>query len=227
MNTFWAVLAVLLFVSMLGGVTGILTLDKIKSLFAKPTESRRPFSPQRITAQELQVIVLHRVKEIAEFGVLKQNFDSSFVYRDDRKVFGLSVPLTNNEIKVHYKGEVVCGCDLSRAVYAEDSFNKRIKIVIPSGEILRIHELPETIKPEKVQSDIFSRGVDIEKYNRELKNSLEDMERHLINDGILQRANERVRTALKNVIAGLNRGVETEIIFMGENSSSDLPRLGR
>ena len=225
MNTFFAVMAVLLFVTMLGGVTGVLTVDKIKNLLEKPkTPSLPPApAPQRITAQELQVIVLHRIKEIAEFGVLKQNFDTSFVYRDDRKIFGLSVPLTNNEVKVHYTGEIVCGCDMSRAVYAQDSVSNRIKIIIPCGEVLRIHELPETVKPEKVKKEIFSRAVDIEKYNRALKNSLDDMERHYINDGILQDANERVRLSLMKLIAGINQELKAEIIFMGETPST--PRL--
>lgn len=231
MSTFFAVMAVLLFVTILGGVTGILTVDKIKSLFAKPTNQRLPLTSQRISPQELQVIILHKIENIAEFGVLKQTFNSSFIYHDDRKIFGLSMPLTNNEIKINYAGEVVCGCDMSRAVYAQDSYSNKIKIIIPSGKILRIHELPETVKPEKVRTEIFSRAVDIEKYNRELQNSLDDMRRHLISDGILQRANERVRTSLTKLIASINHEIQTEIIFMSDtsnqrlNSADDLPRL--
>ena len=226
MDAFFAVMATLLFVTILGGVTGLLTVDKMKSLLSKPTDSTAqslPPTSQRISAQELQVIILHKIENIAEFGVIKQTFTSSFIYHDDRKIFGLSMPFTNNEIKINYAGEVVCGCDMSRAIYAQDSYSNKIKIIIPAGKILRIHELPETVKPEKVKSEIFSRAVDIEKYNRELRNNLDDMERHLISDGILQKANERVRTSLTKLIAGINREIETEIIFMGD--TTNLPRL--
>lgn len=233
MNTFLAVMAVLLFVTLLGGVTGVLTVDKIKNLLGKSQSPPLPPASQRISAQELQVIVLHKIRDVKEFGVLRENFDSSFVYRDDRKIFGVSLPLTASEMTIHYKGEVVCGCDLSRAVYAEDSRNNRIKIIIPCGKILDIYHIAGTFETDKKQADIFSREFDLKKCDAQLKQSLEDMERHLIDDGILERANERLRNSLKKFIEGVNREIEAEIIFMNDSSASerlnppdDLLRLG-
>ena len=234
MNTFLAVMAVLLFVTLLGGVTGVLTVDKIKNLLEKPQSPPLPPAPQPISAQELQVIILHRVKNVKEYVVHRQTFDSSFNYHDDRKVFGMSMPLTNNDTKIHYKGEIVCGCDLSRAVYAEDSRNNRIKIIVPCGKILDIHHIAGTLEPEEKKAEIFSREIDLKKCDADLKKDLEKMRQHFISDGVLlQETNEKIRSSLQELISGVNREIEAEIIFMNDSSASDrldppddLPRLG-
>ena len=232
MNTFLAVMAVLLFVTLLGGVTGVLTVDKIKNLLEKSQSPLLPPASQRISAQELQVIVLHKIRDVKEFGVLRENFDSSFVYRDDRKFFGVSLPLTSSEMTIHYKGEVVCGCDLSRAVYAEDSRNNRIKIIVPCGKILDIHHIAGTLEPEEKKAEIFSREIDLKKCDADLNKDLEKMRQHFISDGVLlQETNEKIRSSLQELIAGVNREIDAEIIFMNDSSArldppDDLPRLG-
>lgn len=229
MSTFFAVMAVLIFVTALGGVTGVLTVDKIKSLLNKPQSAELP-APKQFTAQDLQVIILHQVQHVKEFSVYRQDFEDSFIYRDDRKVFGVELPLTKTELEVKYRGTVVCGCDLNRAIYADDTRNGRIKIIIPSGKILDIYAIPGTLETAANNSQVFAREVDLEKYDAHLRTSLEKMRNHLTDDGILEETNERIRRELTGFIAGVNPQIRTEIIFIDEqgrlDGSSDLPRLG-
>lgn len=230
MNEFWEMMAVLIFVTLLGGVTGLLTVDKIKNFFKKPSQTESPAS-QQMTAQDLQVIVLHQIQQRKEFGVLRQGFESSFTYRNDRKIFGRTLPLTSTEIKINYRGNVVCGCDLSRAVFADDTRNNRIKIVIPYGEIFDIYAISGTLETVERKAGIFSRKVDLTVYDKELRIDIEKMARTLISDGILQKTNELVCNALQNLISDVNCEISTEIIFVGDpqrlTAPSDRPQLGR
>ena len=221
MDIFFAVMATLLFVTILGGVTGFLTVDKLKSIFSAPASDE---VDDLAAARELEVIIIHKIQEIKEFGVFRHAFESTFPYSDKREAFGVALPLTSTELKVHYKGMVVCGCDLEQATYMTDARRKRMKIVIPCGKILDIYEIPGTLSVEEKKSGIFSRKIDLEKYDKELKADLEKMRRHLINDGILQETNEFVADALKGLISGVDSEIQAEIIFMGETPAPE--RIG-
>ena len=207
MSTFWATMAVLLFVSALVG--GGVFLFTHRPRIALPQEE--------LSIQTVRAIILTKLQNVRELAMVRSNFQSVVHFEEAKKVFGHDVPGTMRKFMLSYTGTVVCGCDLNKVNVGNSFFNRNhLQITLPQSRIFDIYPDLSTVKLHDQDAGIFADDIKIEEQNREITAELQDVKERLINEGILLKSNDNVQQLVRSITAPL--GIEAVIAF--DNSES-------
>lgn len=202
MSTFWATIAVLLFVSALVGGGVVLFMRQ-----------RRVSLPQEeLSIQTVRAIILTKLQNVRELAMIRSNFQSVVDFTESKKVFGHDVPGTTRKFMLSYTGTVVCGCDLNKVNVGNSFFNRNhLQITLPQSRIFDIYPDLSTIKLHDQDTGIFADDIKIEDQNREITADLQDVKQRLIGEGILLKSNDNVQQLVRSIMAPL--GIEAVIAF--------------
>ena len=216
MSTFFATMAVLLFVSILTGT----------SVYLYSKRNRTTISPtQELSIQMVHATILSEIKNIRELSTIENNFKSTVVFNEaEKKLWGHDVPGTTRKFKLNYSGTIVCGCDLNKIIIDNNFFNQNhLRITVPESKILHIYPHIDSIEPYDVSTGIFASDITLEEQNNAVAKDLEVVKEQQIKDGILLKSNENIRGLLLGITAPI--GVEAEINFIESRDDSDTPLL--
>ena len=202
MSTFWATIAVLVFVSALVGGGAVLFMRQ-----------RRVSLPQEeLSIQTVRAIILTKLQNVRELAMIRSNFQSVVDFTESKKVFGHDVPGTTRKFMLSYTGTVVCGCDLNKVNVGNSFFNRNhLQITLPQSRIFDIYPDLSTVKLHDQDTGIFANDIKIEEQNREITADLQDVKQRLINEGILLKSNDNVQQLVRSITAPL--GIEAVIAF--------------
>ena len=203
MSTFWATIAVLLFVSALVGGGAVLFMRQ-----------RRVSLPQEeLSIQTVRAVILTKLQNVKELAMVRSNFQSVVHFEEAKKVFGHEVPGTMRKFMLSYTGTVVCGCDLNKVNVGNSFFNRNhLQITLPQSRIFDIYPDLSTVKLHDQDTGIFADDIKIEDQNREITADLQDVKQRLINEGILQKSNDNIQHLVKSITESL--GIEAAIEFV-------------
>ena len=203
MSTFWATIAVLIFVSALVG--GGVFLFTHRPRIALPQEE--------LSIQTVRAIILTKLQNVKELAMVRSNFQSVVHFEEAKKVFGHEVPGTIRKFMLSYTGTVVCGCDLNKVNVGNSFFNRNhLQITLPQSRIFDIYPDLSTVKLHDQDTGIFADDIKIEDQNREITADLQDVKQRLINEGILQKSNDNIQHLVKSITEPL--GIEAAIEFV-------------
>ena len=131
MSTFWATIAVLLFVSALVGGGAVLFMRQRRALLPPQEE---------LSIQTVRSIILTKLQNVKELAMVRSNFQSVVHFEEAKKVFGHDVPGTMRKFMLSYTGTVVCGCDLNKVNVGNSFFNRNhLQITLPQSRIFDIY----------------------------------------------------------------------------------------
>ena len=221
MSTFFATMAVLLFVSILAGASTYLFSKRNDNRISLPL----PITPE-LSIQTVHARILSEIRNIRELSTIENNFKSTAIFNEaERKLWGHDVPGTRRKFKLNYSGTIVCGCDLNKIIIDKQFFNhNHLRIAVPESKILHIYPHIDSIEPYDVSTGIFASDITLEEQNHAVATDLEEVKERQINDGILLKSNENIRRLLLGITAPL--GVEAEINFIEfRDGDSDTPLL--
>ena len=203
MSTFWATIAVLVFVSALVGGGAVLFMRQRRALLPPQEE---------LSIQTVRSIILTKLQNVKELAMVRSNFQSVVHFEEAKKVFGHEVPGTMRKFMLSYTGTVVCGCDLNKVNVGNSFFNRNhLQITLPQSRIFDIYPDLSTVKLHDQDAGIFADDIKIEDQNREITADLQDVKQRLINEGILQKSNDNVQQLVRSITAPL--GIEAVIAF--------------
>lgn len=216
MNSFFVTIAVLMFVT---GLTacGVYFFVNKEKMFPPPEE---------LSISTVRPLLLTRLRNVRELGLIRSNFQSVVSFEESKKVFGKSVPGTTRKFILDYAGTVVCGVDLDKVRIASVFVNRNhLKIVVPQSRILDMYPEISTFKLHEKNSGIFADNIEIEEQNREVAADVEKVKQRLIDEGILLKSNENIRQLIDSIAAPL--GVVADIEFADSDGLDSTPELLR
>ena len=217
MSTFWATIAVLLFVSALVG-GGVFLFMHYRRTLLPPQEE--------LSIQTVRSIILTKLQNVKELAMVRSNFQSIVHFEESKKVFGHDIPGTTRKFMLSYTGTVVCGCDLNKVNVGNSFVNRNhLQIILPQSRILDIYPDLSTVKLHDQDAGIFANDIKIEDQNREITADLQNVKQRLIDGGILLKSNDSVQQLVKSITAPL--GVEAMIAFDNAEQLDGQPELLR
>ena len=209
MDSFFGMLAVLLFVSGLAIIAARPYLNK--NISDKLSSNNKPNDLPSI--QTVHATILSKIQAVKELAVLRSNFQSVVSFSEAKKIFGHDIPGSSRKFILEYTGTIVCGCDLSRIRISNQFHNKNhLMITLPNSQVLDMYPDISSFKIHEQSSGIFAEDIKIYDQNREVTKDLEKVKQRLIEEGILLKSNEHVSRILISTVNLI--GIETEIHFV-------------
>ena len=218
MSTFWATIAVLLFVSILtgGGVY----------LYTRQQRTTLPQPQEELSIPMIKAVILTKLKDVKELATVRSEFQSKATFSDSKKLMGHDVPGTARKFTLSYTGTIVCGCDLDEIRFADSFFDRNhLKITLPYSRVFDIYPDISSFDQHENSSGIFADNITIEEQNRAIAADIETVKQRLIDEGILLKSNENMQSLIKSITEPL--GVTAEIAFANSNELEGQPDLLR
>ena len=209
-DAFGETMAMLLFVTLLtgGGIYYIVHLQRQRNDLEETVASYQD------TAR-LHTLIYSKIRDIAQLATVEEEFTATISYNADatKKLLGFNLPFSGVNFQMTYEGVILCGCDLASARVPEDSINgNSATIILPHCTVLRCYSKPGSCKIISNESGLLADKITLKQQDQLITADIEREKNHLIREGILQRANENVRSFLKGHMRLI--GINPHIVFL-------------
>ncbi len=117
-------------------------------------------------------------------------------------VFGWKRPFSGNRIVIKYDGVITAGIDFKDIDVAVNQEARAVTVTVPKSKIIS-NEIPqESIEILEVKDGLFNK-VTIDDYNDFISEQKTAMEKEAVEKGILEKADQEVRTLIENFLFAL------------------------
>lgn len=146
--------------------------------------------------------IASELAKISELATCKNTYTDVFFIKDSKKISDFSVPFTTKALLVRYTGYIKAGVDLKDTVITVDKKSNKVDIKIKGAKILDnvIDTKNVTILDERYT--IFNQ-VDSQQIFDELNKNKIQLEKKLIAEGFLQKANDNAKILLDAILKGM------------------------
>lgn len=152
----------------------------------------------------------HGLKEIAKLDTAEYHYTHVEVYDSDKKVGGVTLPLTSTKVIYSYDGVITAGIDFS-AIEASKK-GKTITVKLPNATISgsTIDENSFMLYDER--NSVFN-PYGMQNLNATFINMKQEEEDNAIEKGLLTWASDNAKTLIENLLKSTYNLEEYEIVF--------------
>lgn len=118
----------------------------------------------------------------------------------EKWLWGIDRPFSGNSLLVTYDGTIKAGVDLSQVEISVDEESRTITVTLPPSKITDNNIPQESIEVVEVKNGLFN-DVTFDNYNEFIAEQKAVMEQKAIDQGILAKADEEAREAVKAVLS--------------------------
>ncbi len=181
---------------------------------------QKKFKPDSDKQRSVRTTILSGIQNVIELATVRQKFQSVVSFSDAKKIPWLdcNIPGTTKKFMLRYYGNIVCGCDLSKAQVSERLENNKVQITIPHSQIMDIYADVQSYEIFDQSAGIFT-SIKLEDQNREVEADLSTVREREIQNGILAHSDENAKKILSSIANAA--GLEAEIVFT-ENQNNIL-----
>lgn len=167
------------------------------------------FNTRDVSASSTSIV--DQIQKIAELSVLKHNYTAVSAFKSSKDFYGFSLPLTSKSFLVRFEGYVKAGVDLEDVKVDISKDNKELKIRLKNSKILDKSVDLENAYVYDESESLFNH-ITIEESNEEIAKEQKKMEEKILEDGIIEQANERVKELIVSFFG--NAGFEkVDVVF--------------
>lgn len=150
-----------------------------------------------LTPNISSALISNKLVAVKELTTVKYNYRNMGQFENQSTFYGWKVPFTDKKFIVTYDGTISAGVDLENLDIKIDAHTINIKV--PQAKILS-HEIDEkTIKVFDEKNSIFN-PIKVEDYKDFSADQKELVEKDALDKGLLQEANNKALTAIKDIL---------------------------
>ena len=151
-----------------------------------------------------------KVSKILEISTVQYNYTNVVTYKDNKKMNGFNMPFTSKSFIIKYKGYINAGVDLNK-VETQVIGTQSVKITLEKPVIFDNVIIEEEVYVYDERDSVFNK-LSFEDLYDVLVKEKENMEKEVIEQGLLNDAQKNTKELLTSLLQGV--GFENiEIIF--------------
>lgn len=149
--------------------------------------------PTRVTSD----LLTSQIQDIHELATVEYGYTNMGKYENQTTFYGWKVPFTTKRFIISYDGKIKAGIDMSKVDI--NIQNQIIQIQLPQSQILS-HEIDlESIEVFDETHNIFN-PIHITDYNQFSIDQKNEMEKKVIEKGLLDQANDKAKETIKTFL---------------------------
>lgn len=153
--------------------------------------------PTKITSDLLS----QQIQSISELATVEYSYTNMGKFENQATFYGWNVPFTTKSFIISYDGKIKAGIDMSQVEVKIN--NRKISVNVPQAKILS-HEIDEkSIEVFDETHNIFNQ-ISITDYNQFALDQKENMEKKVLEKGLIQEAQDKAETSIQTFIQSSN-----------------------
>ena len=153
--------------------------------------------PTKITSDLLS----QQIQSISELATVEYSYTNMGKFENQATFYGWNVPFTTKSFIISYDGKIKAGIDMSQVEVKIN--NRKISVNVPQAKILS-HEIDEkSLEVFDETHNIFNQ-ISITDYNQFALDQKENMEKKVLEKGLIQEAQDKAETSIQTFIQSSN-----------------------
>lgn len=197
--------------------------DKIAELIAKNEDLTEQLANLVKLYEELSTevdlaVIETNLKEIGELATMEYQYTNVGKFTDDLHPWDIHIPFTEKTLICKWDGVIKAGIDMNEVVIKIDKPNKKLTVHTPAAKILS-HETDENSYETLQEKDGLWNRVKAEDVRKMDKASKEEMEKRVIGNSILEKANANAEVILRRMLLSnsvIAKGYTIEFVVEAE-----------
>lgn len=166
----------------------------------KIDEMSNPIAPYIAEDKTVSLAIIEsQINEIGELATMEYIYTDAGKFEDPHKLFGLKIPFTEKSFIAKWDGVIKAGIKVDNIDVSLDNEHKLITISLPQAEILS-HDIDEKNIQTLDQTDGLFNPVKIEDVREFDAINRESMEKRAIENGLLEKAFDRAKNMITEVL---------------------------
>lgn len=142
-------------------------------------------------------LIENKLISVSELTSVKYNYTNMGSFENSNTFYGYKIPFTSKKFIVAYDGSINAGVNLENMDIK--IAGKKITINLPKAKVLSHEIYEDSLKIFDEKNSIFN-PIKIEDYNNFSKSQKEKVEKNAIAKGLLEEADEKASTSIKNIL---------------------------
>lgn len=181
------------------GVTlaGIVAIGALSFFCYRSGMNRAELAMAQAKPQITATTLSQQLSDIEELAVLEYNYTTMGQFENSNNFYGVKLPFTTKKFVVSYDGVIKAGVDLSQINITVNG--NEINVGLPKASILSHQVFEDSLQIYDEKNGLFN-PLSITDFNEFYMSQKDEMEKKVIEKGILSKASDKAKTAVSNII---------------------------